>query len=100
MDTPTLETTLGTSRDELFFLREAPEQPDGYSFTGHVAAKQSRSRKLRNEDPMLADIEKCAHRGVKVYHSDDGDEVVCLPGHLRGSCSHVAVPQGQANLRA
>jgi hypothetical protein len=78
-----VETTLRTLRDEFFFLREAPEELDGYPFTGHVAAKQSRRKELRNEDPTLADIEKRTERGVKVYHSDDGDEVVSVPGHLR-----------------
>jgi hypothetical protein len=70
-------------RDELFLLGEAPEHLNGYPFTGRIAAKQSRSKKLRNEDPTLADIEKRTERGVKVYHSDDGDEVVSVPGHLR-----------------
>ena len=70
-------------RDELFLLGEAPEHLNGYPFTGHVAAKQSRSKKLRNEDSPLANIEKRTEGGVKVYHSDDGDEVVSVPGHLR-----------------
>ena len=37
-------------RDEFLFLREAPQQLNNYLFTGRIAAKQSRSIELRNED--------------------------------------------------
>ena len=72
-------------RDEFFFLCEAAEQLDGYSFAGRIATKQSRSVELRNEDPPVTDFEKCAERRVEMYHADDGNEVVDLLGHLSGN---------------
>jgi len=68
-------------RDEFLFLREAPQQLNNYLFTGRIAAEQSRSIELRNKDSPLADVEKCAERGVAVNHAGDRDKVVGLLDH-------------------
>ena len=52
-----------------------------YPFAGRIAAKQSRSIELRNEDSPLAHVEKCAERRVEVNHADDRDKAVGLLGH-------------------
>src|SRR5262245_20662297 len=62
------------SRDEFFLLGEAPEQLNGYPFTGRIAAKQSRSIELRDEDSPVADVEKCTQGRMKMNHPGDRDE--------------------------